>query len=339
MNAECPCPDHILEIAYAFRKSKALLSAVELDLFTTLGDGRFDADKIAESIGIDSRGARDFLDALVALDLLDRDSHGGYTNRPDCAIYLDRRKQSYIGGLLEQLNSRLYASWGLLTQALRTGRPQSSLGSNGYEAFYANPFESETFLNAMTGGSAIAARQLAARFPWHLYRTLIDIGTAQGCAPVEIARMHPHLTGGGFDLPQVEPAFARFVRQHDLSDRLRFYAGDFLRDPLPQADVLIMGRILHNWDLPTKKLLIDKSYQALRARGVLIVYDALINDGRSGPAHNLLASLNMLIETAGGFEYTGADCSSWMRDAGFDAIRIEPLGSTYTAVIGTKRGP
>jgi O-methyltransferase domain len=129
-----------------------------------------------------------------------------------------------------------------------------------------------------------------------------------------------------------------YVQKHGLSDRLRFYAGDFFADQLPQAEVLIMGRILHNWDLPTRRLLLDKAHEALPVGGALIVYDPLIDETRSAVAHGLLSSLNMLIETKGGSEYTAADCTEWMQQAGFGAIRIEPLGDMHTAVIGFKRG-
>jgi SAM-dependent methyltransferase len=196
----------------------------------------------------------------------------------------------------------------------------------------------EIFLSGMTAGSLVAAQALAAKFPWREFKTMIDIGTAQGGAVVEIARANPHLTGGGFDLPPVGPTFASYVRKHGLSDRLQFYPGDFFTDPLPTADVLVMGRILHNWDLPTKKMLLAAAYRALPPGGALIVYDPLIDDDRRTDAHALLSSLNMLIETAGGFEYTGADCKEWMKQAGFVEIRTEPLGDMHTAAIGIKAG-
>lgn len=330
-------PDRIFEIGYAFWKSKVLLSAVELRIFTALGDGPLDGETLGARVGLNQRSARDFLDALVALDLLNRDAQGRYANRPDCARYLDARKSTYVGGPLEQLNARLYQSWGELTQALRSGlSPTGPLAEGGYAALYADKTAFQTFLRAMTGGSLMPAKKLAVSFPWHNYRTVIDVGTAQGCVPVQIARTHCHLSGGGFDLADVEPAFASYVREHGLSDRLQFYPGDFLSDDLPTADVLIMGRILHNWELPTKKRLLEKAYRALPSGGALIVYDALIDDARRVRAHSLLASLNMLIETAGGFEYTDAECTSWMQEAGFHEIRIEPLNSIHTAVIGSK---
>jgi ubiquinone/menaquinone biosynthesis C-methylase UbiE len=335
--SEAVLPDRIFEIGYAFWKSKALLSAVELGVFTSLGDGPLDGETLGARVGLNQRSGRDFLDALVALELLDRDAQGRYANRSDSARYLDARKPTYVGGPLEQLNARLYRSWGELTQALRSGlSPTGPLAQGGYATLYADKAAGQTFLRAMTGGSLVPAKKLAVTFPWHDYRTVVDVGTAQGCVPVEIARTHGHLSGGGFDLADVEPAFAGYVREHGLSDRLRFYPGDFLSDDLPTADVLIMGRILHNWELATKKRLLEKAYRALSSGGALILYDTLIDDARRARAHSLLASLNMLIETAGGFEYTDAECASWMQEAGFRKIRFEPLDSIYTAAIGIK---
>jgi hypothetical protein len=329
-------PDRILDIGYAFCKSKLLLSAVELGLFTELGGDALPCETLAERLGVHPRGARDFFDALVALDLLDRDAKDRYCNRADCARYLDRRSPSYLGDRLALLNARLYPIWGRLTQALRTGAPQTELGTGGYSAVYADDATREEFLRGMSGGSLLPARALARIFPWHSYRTVIDVGTAQGCVPVEIARVHPHLGGGGFDLPQVEPAFVTFVRENGMEQRLRFHPGDFFKDELPAADVLIMGRILHNWDLPTRLILLRKAYRALPPGGALIVYDTLIDDARRNDARALLASLNMLIETAGGFEYTAAQCIGWMRDCGFDEMRTEPLDDREIAVIGFK---
>ncbi len=337
---EAMSPDRVLDIGFAFWKSKTLLSAVEIGLFTELGDDRLDWEALTERLSLHARGARDFFDALVALKLLDRDAAGRYANRADCMPYLDRRKPTYIGEWLEHLNRRLYPSWGKLTQALRTGLPQSgSLATGGYAALYSDKSESDAFLNGMTGGSLLPARSLATSFPWQNYRSFVDIGTAQGGVPVEIARAHAHLIGGGFDLSELEPIFAGYVQRNGLAERLRFYAGDFLKDDLPVADVLIMGRILHNWDLPTKKLLLRKACDALPHGGALIVYDAFVDDARRENAHALLASLNMLIETVGGFEYTGAECMNWMRECGFQEMRVVLLAGAQMAVFATRREP
>ena len=253
-------------------------------------------------------------------------------------MFLDRSKPSYIGGMLDMASTRLYPFWGSLTEGLRTGQPQNEArsGGNFFDALYADTERLQNFLSAMTGLSLGAARAIAHKFPWGNYRTFIDIGGAQGAVPVQVALAHPHLTGGNFDLPSVGPVFENYVSQHGLKSRLRFYPGSFFSDPLPTAEVLIMGHILHDWDLDEKRMLLEKAYAALPAGGALIVFEALIDDERRVNTTGLLMSLNMLIETPGGFDYTGADCSQWMREAGFRRTRVEHLVGPDSMVIGFK---
>jgi hypothetical protein len=332
-------PDAILQLGLAFWASKTLLSAVELNLFTELaGQGPLNAAALAKRVGLHDRAARDFFDALVALRMLERDTGGRYGNTPATAAFLDRGKPGYVGGLLEMANARLYPFWGSLTEALRTGQPQNEAKHGGdlFGQIYAEPERLAGFLKAMSGVSLGAARAIAAQFPWGQYRTFFDIGAAQGALPVQVAAAHPHLTGGGFDLPPVQPHFEAYVTAHGLADRLSFLPGNFFTDPLPQADVLVMGHVLHDWDLAKKRQLIAKAYDALPRGGALVVYEALIDDARRENAFGLLMSLNMLIETPGGFDYTGADCAAWMRKAGFRQIRIEHLVGADSMVVGIK---
>jgi hypothetical protein len=330
-------PDRILAIGYGFRAAKVLMSAIELDVFTELSAGELKLDPVAQRIGLDDRGARDFLDALVALRLLDRDDEGNYANTPEADRYLDANSPTYLGGLLMHLSGSEYRRWASLTASLRTGQPQTDVGPRGnYPARYADPDQLNTFVRGMTGSCLSAAEALARKLPWQDYTSVIDIGTAQGCVPVAIARAHAHLYGGGFDLPPVRMAFDDYVRRHGLSDRLRFYSGDFLREPLPEAQVLVMGRVLHNWDLPTKHMLLQKAYAALPPDGALIVCESFIDDARRTSVTGLLNSLNMLVMTAGGFDYTPADCITWMREVGFRKLRTDVLTADQSAVIGIK---
>jgi hypothetical protein len=324
-------------MAMGFWASKALLSAVELQLFTHLAHGPQDAQQLSTALGLHPRSALDFLDALVALNVLNR-VDGIYTNTRDADLFLDQAKPSYVGGLLEMANSRLYPFWGSLTQALRTGMPQneSRHGGNIFEALYSDENRLRTFLHAMSGVSLGAARAIARQFPWQNYRSFIDIGAAQGALPVQVALAHPHLSGGGFDLPPVRPVFEDYVASHGLQERMRFHAGNFFDDPCPTADVLVMGHILHDWNLDEKRTLLRKCYDALPQGGCLIVYDAMIDDERRSNAFGLLMSLNMLIETPGGFDYTGAQCIEWMREAGFTQVRVEPLVGAESMAIGVK---
>lgn len=330
--------DRIMQLATGFWASKVLLSAVELGVFGAFADGPLKLPDLRMRLGLHERSARDFFDALVALGMLGRDENGHYSNTEESELFLNPAKPGYMGGFIEMLNARLYGFWGSLSEALRTGEPQNEAKHGGdlFGTLYANRDRLEGFLRAMTAQSLPVARALAKVFPWANARTVIDIGTAQGCVPVELALAHPRLGGGGFDLPAVEPIFSRYVASRGLSERLQFTPGDFLVDDLPRADVLIMGLILHDWDLPTKRMLIGKAYAALEKGGSLIVYEFLIDDDRRTHLPGLLMSLNMLIETRGGFDYTGADCIGWMREAGFADCRVVPLVGPHSAVIATK---
>jgi SAM-dependent methyltransferase len=330
-------PDRILELGYAFRGAKALLSAVELGLFTVLADGPRDIAGLTGKAGIAPRGARDFFDALVALGLLERSHDGRYRNTPEADLYLDRGKSTYIGGELEHFNRRVYPAWNRLTQALRTGRPQGGGTSDAmFPSLYADEAALASFADGMTGGSLMAAQALARVVPWIHYKMLVDVGTAQGCLPVQVALAHPHLRATGFDLRQVRPCFERYVQANGLSDRLRFHPGDFLSDPIPKGDVIVLGRVLHNWDLPTKLMLLRKAHEALAPDGCVVIYERLIDDERRVNSSSLLASLHMLIVSPGGFDFTGADCVVWMRDVGFRDMRVEALAAGHSAVIGFK---
>jgi hypothetical protein len=331
-------PENLLRLGMGFWGSKTFLSAVELGVFTELAKGEADVEGLSRTIGLHHRGARDFLDALVALEVLDR-TDGKYRNTPETDMFLDRGKPSYLGGLFEMANARLYPFWGSLTEALRTGQQQNEAkGSSAdlFGALYSDPEKLRGFLSAMSGVSAGAAHAMAAKFAWKNYARFVDVGTAQGIVPVTLARAHAHLSGTGFDLPQVKPIFDDFVARNGLSERVKFHAGDFFSDELPKADVIIMGHILHDWDVAQKRLLLNRAYEALPKGGAVIVYDAIIDDERRHNAFGLLMSLNMLIETKGGFDYTGAECRAWMREAGFSKTRLKHLVGPDSMVIGTK---
>jgi hypothetical protein len=333
-----PTPEKILQLGLGFMASKTLLSALELGLFTILAEGPLDSAALTARASLHPRAARDFFDALVALEMLDRED-GLYRNTAESDLFLDRAKPSYIGGLLEMANGRLYPFWGSLTEGLQTGQPQNEskqCGGNPFDLLYSDPARLRQFLSAMTGISLGTAQAIAAKFPWKDYRSFVDIGCAQGGLPVQLALAHPHLSGGGYDLPAVRPVFEEYVSSFGLAEHVKFHDGSFFTDPLPAADVMVMGHILHDWDLDTKRMLLKKAYDALSAGGVLIVYEALIDDERRHNTMGLLMSLNMLIETPGGFDYTGADCQGWMRDAGFRQTRVERLAGPDGMVIATK---
>jgi hypothetical protein len=229
MSSPALTPEHILQTGTAFWASKTLLSAVEMEVFTELAKHPEDLDTLTGRLGLHPRSSRDFLDTLVALGFLERQD-GVYSNTQETDLFLDKRKPSYIGGMLEMANQRLYPHWNNLTKALRTGQPQGE-GGPGEETFaslYADPKRLKVFLKAMTGISRGGNMAIAAKFPWAKYTTVADMGPAQGDLLAQIALKNPHLTCLGFDLPEVGPVFEEYIEENGLEERVRFQGGELL---------------------------------------------------------------------------------------------------------------
>jgi len=335
--SEAVTADKIFETGLGFMASKVLLSAVEIGLFTELAKGPADLGTIARKFDLHQRSAADFLDALVTLKFLQRD-RGVYRNSAEADRFLDKAKPDYMGGIFEMANARLYAFWGSLTDALRTGLKQNETKDDPeiFQKMYADPERLKGFLKAMTGLSKHSGRAIAQKFDWRPYKTFVDVGAAEGAVPVELALAHKHLTGGGFDLPQVQPVFEQYVREHGLAERITFQVGDMFKDKWTKTDVIIMGHILHDWGMERKRLLLSRAYDALPKDGAVIVYDCMIDDERSQHLGGLLMSLNMLIETDDGFDYTFGQCRQWMRETGFRETRVEHLAGADWMVVGIK---
>lgn len=331
-------PERIFQVGTGFWSARTLLSAVELGVFTFLAKQPADLSSLRQHFAFHGRGSQDFFDTLVALGFLKR-ADGLYQNTPETDLFLDQAKPSYVGGVLEMASRRLYGFWDHLIPALRSGEPQNEVksGEEPFATIYADPERLSVFLRAMTGVSRGANIEIAKRLPWDKFKTCADVGTAQGDLVSQIALANPHLRGIGYDLPVVRPVFESYVKELGLADRVSFQDGDFFKDEsLPQVDVILMGHILHDWDLPTKRMLLEKAYRALPVGGMVVIYDAIIDDDRSQNAFGLLMSLNMLIETPGGFDYTGSDCVGWLQEAGFRDCRVDHLIGPDSMVIGVK---
>ncbi len=336
---EPPTPDQILQVGLGFWASKALLSAVELGVFTALGVESLDGEALREMLGLHPRGSRDFLDALTALGFLDRDDQcvpPRYRNTPATAMFLDRHQPTYVGGMLEMANDRLYPFWADLTDALRTGQMQNEAkltGGSLWDVLDADPDRLERFMRAMAGIQLGNFHALAARFPFEQHRKVTDVGGGAADLSIVLATRHPHLDCTSFDTPSVTPLAARAVRDAGLSGRVTPVAGDMFTDPIPPADVITMCNVLHDWDLDRRCRLIAAAHAALADGGALLVVENLVDDERRHNAFGLLMSLNMLIETAGGFGASGADVQAWCRAGGFSSVTVEPLsGPTMLAI-------
>ena len=335
-------PSHIMQTATAFWASKVLLTAVELDLFTTLAEGKQTASQLGGKLGLHPRGTYDFFDALVALGFLEREGdgpEGKYKTTPQTAAFLNKKSPTYIGGLPEMLNARLFGFWNDLGPALKTGKPQNEIKHGNkpiFEELYANQASLGQFLDAMTGFQAANFAALAEKFDFAKYKTVTDAGGALALLSRIVGARHPHLSFSSFDLPPVAPLAEKQIKAARMEGRIRAVAGDFFKDDLPKADVVTMGNVLHDWNLENKKLLIRKAYAALPAGGAFIAIENLIDDARRENAFGLLMSLNMLIEFGDAFDYTGADFRAWCGEAGFKRFEVIPLAGPTSAAVAYK---
>src|SRR5579859_3913211 len=344
MNSTSPQldPGPILQTAFAFWSSKVLLTAVQLGVFTKLGKRRITGTELGAELGLHPRSISDFFDALVAMKFLDRESDGPsakYFNTASGALYLDRESPRYVGGILVMLNERLFKFWHDLPEALHTGKPQNEIkhGQKGmFEELYKDLPRLEQFMAAMTGLSRINFEAFAEKFDFSKFKTLCDVGGATGLLCIEAANKHPHLQCVSFDLPPVEPIARKHITSAGLSDRISVAAGDFFKDPLPKADLITMGMILHDWNLEKKMHLIRAAYDALPPNGALVAIEALIDDERRENLFGLLMSLNMLIEFGDAFDYSAADFRKWCGEVGFKRFDVIYLAGASSAAVAYK---
>ena len=335
-------PSHIMQVGLGFWASKTLLTAVKLELFTKLAFRPLTAKEIKYEICLNERGLYDFLDSLVALGFLQRSgikSSAVYSNSADTSLFLDKNKLSYIGGILEMANNRLYPFWNFLEEGLRTGTPQNEIRSGRmtlFEEIYTDIDKTREFVNAMGGVQTGNFVKFSREFDFSGYHTLCDIGGAGALLSVHVSTHNPHLKCISFDLPAVAPIALENISKMGLAANINVQSGDFFTEPFPKSDVITMGNVLHDWGITDKKLLISKAYEALPEGGSLVVIENIIDDERRENAFGLMMSLNMLIETPAGFDFTASDFNSWAVEAGFSKTYLMPLTGPSSAVVAVK---
>ena len=335
-------PSKIMQIGMGFWASKTLLTAVNMDLFTELANGEISGKEIQIKLGLNKRSLFDFLDTLVALGFLNRTGlkeNAVYSNSADTDLFLDKKKLSYIGGILEMSNNRLYPFWNDLEEALKTGAPQNETKNGGkpvFEAIYADENRLREFIHGMGGVQAGNFMKLAHDFDFSEYNTLCDVGGSGANLSIFITKENPNIKCISFDLPPVGPIAKQNVESLKLSERIEISSGDFFNDEIPQADVITMGNILHDWGTEDKLMLIKKAYNSLPKGGALIVIENIIDDERNENAFGLMMSLNMAIETDQGFDFTASDFNKWAMEVGFSRTSTMPLTGPSSAVIAIK---
>ena len=343
-NSHHPNPEMIMQIGTGFWPAKVLLTAVQFELFTKLAAKKsMSAPAIKNMLQFQctDRHVYDFLDTLTGFGFLQREGvleTANYSNSRETDFFLDKNKPSYIGGILEMMNNRLYGFWGNLEEAFLTGKAQNEVkdSRNFFADIYADPAKLNAFVNAMSGiqmGNFIAFSQ---KFDFSGYKTLTDVGGSSGLLSIMVAKHQPHMHCTSFDLPPVQPIANANIQHFQLSDRVKAVSEDFFAAPIPNADIVVMGNILHDWDEETKLVLMKKAYDAIPEGGAFVAIEGIIDDERKKNIFGMLMSLNMLIETGKGFDYTFADFKGWASETGFKSTALLPLAGPSSAAIAYK---
>lgn len=338
-------PDSIMQIGMGFWASKILLTAVKFDLFSKLSIAKeMSAEEIRQALNLQctDRHLFDFLDALTIFGFLQRKgilASATYSNSVHTNVFLDKKKPSYIGGILEMANGRLYNSWAKLDEALTTGLSQSGL-SNGeehhFDVVYQTPEKLKEFINAMSGINLGNFQAFAKKFDFSNYSTLTDAGGCGALLSILVAQQHPHMHCINFDLPAVEPVAQSNIADAGVSDKVKAASGDFFNEKIPAADVVVMANIMHDWAEDKKLLLMKKAYEALPEGGAFVAIENIIDDAREKNAFGMMMSLNMLLQTGKGFDYTPIDFNRWAKATGFKQTKFIPLAGPSTAAVAYK---
>lgn len=331
-----------MEVGLGFWPSKVLLAATNMGLFTLLSEGRLSGSEIRAKLGLQDRGFYDFLDTLVALGFLTREGikeTSVYGNAAESDLFLDKKKPTYMGGILEMCNNRIYRFWADLEEGLRTGKPQNEVKTGEmpvFEMLYSDPAKMREFIMAMGGIQMGNFVKFASDFDFSGYETFCDVGGSGGHLSIQVALNNPHMQCTSFDLSVVVPVAREIVENFGLADRVTLAEGDFFKEPLPNADVITMGNILHDWGTSDKKMLMKKAYDALPDGGSFVVIENIIDDDRRQNAFGMMMSLNMLLETDEGYDFSGADFDAMARETGFKETRVMPLTGPASAAIAIK---
>ncbi|MBZ5859568.1 acetylserotonin O-methyltransferase [Flavihumibacter profundi] len=339
-----PNPESIMQVGTGFWASKTLLAAIYFQLFTKLAQQESmsaAAIKTMLDLRCTDRNVYDFLDALTVLGFLNREGileSAMYSNSSNADFFLDKQKPGYIGGILEMMNDRLYGFWGNLEEGLLTGQPQNEIknGKDMFAELYSDPNRLHQFVHAMSGIQMGNFMAFAQKFDFSPYKTLTDVGGSSGLLSVTVAKHQPHMSCISFDLPSVEPIAKHTISQFQMGDRVQIVSADFFSAPLPKADIVVMGNILHDWDEETKLLLMKKAFNAIPEGGAFVAIESIIDDERRKNVFGMMMSLNMLIETGKGFDYTFADFNKWAKIVGFKKTDLLPLAGPSSAAIANK---
>ncbi|MBJ8154341.1 methyltransferase [Bacillus cereus] len=331
---------YLMEIASGFWASKTLATAVELEIFNQIPQEGIGLDELSKKLKIKSRPAEMLLTGCTSLGLLQK-KNTLYYNSPLSEEFLVKGKPYYFGGVVTMLDKREYIPWSRLTDAVKNNERQTGKGASAglFDDVTADSQEQRIFTEAMHSWSIQSGKELVNAIDFSKYKKLLDVGGGSGAYCIEIAKKFPNIQAVVFDLPSALKITAKKIIDANLSTRIQTYTGNFFTDELPKSsDVILLSMILHDWSTDENLTILQNCYNALPSGGEIIISELMVDDDKTGPVFAALMSLNMLIETTGGQNYTWSEYTDWLTNIGFVDIRRVEISSPASngVLIGRK---
>ena len=328
-------PSQIMQLATAYWGSQTLLTANRVGLFQHLSEaGTMNAEALAGRLGFTPRTTTLFLNACVALGLLAKDNDGSYRNSTMSEVFLVPGAPGFMGNTISY-SDNLYATWGQLDAALRTGKPQMATET------YTGDDEQKTrhFVYGMHDRALGIGRAMIGLLDLGGRKRMLDVGGGPGTYSSLLARANPGLTSQVFDLPGVVKIAAEIIDSFGVADRVGTYGGDYLNDTWPSGnDVVLISGVFHRESEAGCRQLIARAKAALQPGGLLIIGDVFTDADHTSPMFATLFGLNMMLTAPEGGVHADADVGGWLSEGGFESIDYRPFPPPmpHRLVMGTR---
>jgi predicted O-methyltransferase YrrM len=318
-------PEQIIEMASGYQKSRIILTAFELDIFTAIGDGSLTSEAIAERINAKAGSTERLLNALCALGFLDK-KEGCYSNTEASSLYLVKGSEKYLSRIGHMIN--LYRTWGTLTMAVQAG---TSVTEREYD-----PVSLVRFIDAMHHRAKKSAGELVSHIDLTGVNTVLDMGGGSGVYSMAFVNAKPGLRAVVFDLPEVTALARNYIAENGLTDRITTLDGDYNRDDFGGGyDLVFMSAIVHINSFDDNVALVKKARRSLKGGGRIVIQDHIMAEDRTSPARGAIFALNMLVNTKGGDTYTEKEMREWLSRAGCAPIERIYTGMENDLMVGT----
>ena len=322
-------PLEIREIAVAFQKSRIILTAYELGIFSLIDDKSLDSETISKELNLNKNATERLLNALVALDFLEK-TNEKFNNSKDSLMFLSRSSPAYIAGMMH--TNHLWNTWSHLTEVVKTGTAahNEEINERGEQWL-------EAFINAMHDRGKKQAPDQIAKIDIQDVQSVLDVGGGSGCFSMEFIKRNSKIKATVFDLPNVVPISKKIIDKEGFSGKIDHYTGDYTTDELPKGfDMVFLSAIIHSNTFETNQNLVKKCYNSLNKNGKIVIQDWIMNDSKTEPVQGAIFSINMLVGTEGGDCYSYSEVNSWLSKAGFTEIKKVEQESGIAQMIGIR---